>query len=85
MNVPRVSGTGAGSSGQWPWHGAAGVQEVSGQCPQTYGVGGAVWGQELDSMILIGPIQLRVFYDSMKWQLLILATEEINHGFSLEA
>lgn len=64
---------------------STGVQEVSGQHTQTYGVGGAVCGQELDSMILMGPIQLRVFYDSMKWQLLILAKEEINHGFSLEA
>lgn len=85
MNVPRASGSGAGSSGQWPWHGATGVQEVSEQCPQTYGVVDAVWGQELDSMVLMGPIQRRVFYDSMKWQLLILATEEIYHGFSLEA
>ena len=27
---------------------------------------GSVWRQELDSMILMGPFQLRMFYDSMQ-------------------
>jgi len=71
--VPQGSGPGDGTK-HW-----------SSRAVWTYGVGGAVGGQELDSMILMGPFQLRVFYDSMKWQLLILAKEEINHGFSLEA
>ena len=28
-------------------------------------LGGPVWSQELDSMILVGPFQLKIFYDSM--------------------
>ena len=27
---------------------------------------GSVWSQELDSVILMGPFQLRMFYDSMQ-------------------
>ena len=27
--------------------------------------GRAVWSQEPDSMVLVGPFQLRIFYDSM--------------------
>ena len=32
---------------------------------RVWSLGGAVWGQELDSMILMGPIQVEIFYDSM--------------------
>ena len=30
------------------------------------GLGGAVWSMGLDSMIPVGPLQLRIFLDSMK-------------------
>ena len=44
------------------------IQAALGQGPQRHGVNLVcpVQGQELDSMILVGPFQLRTFYDSMK-------------------
>ena len=43
------------------------VQEVSGQHSQMYGLilGGPVWSQELDLVILMGPFLLRIFCDSL--------------------
>ena len=42
-------------------------QEVFGQCLQTLGLilGGPVWSQELDSVILEGLFQHKMFYDSV--------------------
>lgn len=53
--------------GQWSWFQADGVQEVSGQHPDTYDLflSGPVWNQKLNSMILMGPSQLGIFYDSI--------------------
>jgi len=52
------------TTGQWAWNGlpravgtapSAGVQGVFGHCPQTLGLGAAVWSQELDLIVLAGP------------------------------
>ena len=32
----------------------------------TLGLGGAVWGQGLDFVVLVGPSPLGIFYDSVK-------------------
>ena len=44
------------------------VQEVLDNALRHMGwfLGGPVWSQELDLMILMGPFQLRICYDSMK-------------------
>jgi len=60
--------------GRWAWNGlpravgtapSAGVQGESGQRSQTLGLiwGGAVWSQGLDSMLLVGPLQLGIICD----------------------
>lgn len=43
------------------------AQETLGQHSQTNYLlwGASVWSQELDSMLVIGPFQLAIFYDSM--------------------
>lgn len=41
-----------------------GVQETFGQCSSIYGLTCPVWSQELDSVMTVGPFQLRTFYDS---------------------
>ena len=55
--VPRAVGTAP----------SARVLEVSGQRSQLHSLilCGPVWSQVLDSMILMGPFQLGVFYDSV--------------------
>jgi len=47
---------------------SAGVQEASGRRSQTWGLilGGAVWSQGLDSMVLVGPFQLEICYGSVR-------------------
>jgi len=57
----RLSGTGIGSSGSCQssrsiWTTLSDIWSV---------LGGPVWSQELASMILVGPFQLRKFCDSM--------------------
>lgn len=37
-------------------------------------LGGAVWSRELDSMILVGPFQLGMYYDSLNWVLRLQVT-----------
>jgi len=52
--------------GQQAWPQAARVQEAFGQNGLRHRVwilGGAVWHLRLDLMILMGPFQLRMFYD----------------------
>lgn len=53
--------------GRWTWNGlpravawprAAKDQRMFEDCSQPYGLGGSVWSQELDPMILAGPFQL---------------------------
>lgn len=60
----RGSGHGTGCLWQWPWPHAAGVQGAFGQCSQTQGLilDGPVWRQESKLMILLGPLQFRVFW-----------------------
>lgn len=41
------------------------LQERFGQCSQTYGLSGAVWSEELDSVIPVSPSQLGVFCRSV--------------------
>lgn len=55
------SANGIGSTGNWSWFMTDGVQETFGQCSQ----GSVVWTQEMDLVILVGLLQLRIFYDSM--------------------
>jgi len=63
------SGPGRGFPGLWPLHWAAGIQEASGQCSWSNNLilGGPVWTQDTDTMILMGPLstgELLWFYDS---------------------
>ena len=54
---------------QWAWPWAAGAQGTFGHCSRTWDLGLAgsvqIWG--LDSMVLAGPFQLGVSYDSSLW------------------
>jgi len=59
-SAPEDGGHGAGCPGQWEWAQAAGVQGAFGQCSQMRGLISG-WSC-VDSVILVGPIQLRLFY-----------------------
>ena len=53
--------------GQWAWPRAAGAQGVFGHHSLTLGLGfkWSCLGRELDLMILVGPVQARIFHGSM--------------------
>ena len=59
------SSTGTDSPGQWSGPRASGVQGIFGQHSQTQSssLGSPVWSQELDFIILVDPLQHRIFYD----------------------
>jgi len=59
--------TGTGSAGQWSQPQASRDQQAFGQCFQKCGLilGGFLWGQELDLVILVNAFQLRILYDSV--------------------
>lgn len=63
--VPK--GSGHSTAPQGSGHRAAGAPGAFGHCSQTQGLGlcGVVWSWGLDPMVLGGPFQLGISYDSM--------------------
>jgi len=76
---PRGPWAWSSSPGQRESPRAAGAQGALEHCSQTLGLGGLVWSQGMDSMILAGPFQLRVFYGFT--YLGIVHTEIRKHNF----
>uniref|UniRef100_G1NFM5 protein kinase C n=1 Tax=Meleagris gallopavo TaxID=9103 RepID=G1NFM5_MELGA len=64
----RWAGIGTGSPGWWAWPQSCGSTRTLCTTLSSMGsfLAGSVCSQELDSMILMGPFQLRTFYDSMQ-------------------
>lgn len=61
------NGSGAGSAGRWSRQQAVRAQGAFGQCSRSSGLhfGGLVWGEELDLVAFVGPVQLWLFSGSV--------------------
>ena len=64
---PAGGGHGTGCPGQWSWCWDARVHGAFGHCSQIWGlnVGYPAWSLELDSMIIVGPFQHKMFCHSV--------------------
>jgi len=66
-SAPEGSGHGTGYPGQWSQPSPARFQGVFEYHlrHRVWILGGSVWSQEFNSVVLVGPFQLGIFYDSV--------------------